>query len=59
MPENQAKPQDSKLEEEYIELLKTVTAPIPTPTYHDNLAQPPALRIVDSVTTYGAYEKPI
>ncbi|MFH1140832.1 MAG: hypothetical protein V1724_03990 [Chloroflexota bacterium] len=48
-----------QLEEKHNELIKMVHLPVPQPIYRDNLEQPSPLRIVDSVTTYSAYEEPI
>jgi len=54
---NKNKRQGKRPETEYEELFKT---PITTvPSQHESLAQPSPLKIVDSVTTYGAYEEPI
>lgn len=55
----QGKPRTESLEEKYTKLIEMVQIVVPTPTYHENLEQPSQLKVVDSVTTYGAYEEPI
>ena len=52
-----AKP--TRLEEQYEELMRLMR---PTPSFQadsESLEQPSFLRVVATVTTYGAYEKPI
>ena len=48
-----------RLQELYLELVKIAPVPLVIPPYRENLEQPSPLRIVDSVTTSGAYEDPI
>jgi hypothetical protein len=56
----QAKPRSHELEVRYTELIRILKQyPVIIPTYSGNLAQPSTLRIVDSVTTYGAYQTPV
>jgi hypothetical protein len=52
--------QKSQLESDYA-MFFGAYAPAPKTQNRDpeNLEQPPVLRIVDTVTTYGAYEQPI
>lgn len=45
------------LEEKYEELMRMVQ--LPAPPCRENLEQPSPLKIVESVTTYSAYEDPI
>ena len=56
---NQKKTKAARLEENYAEFMRMLRVPLPAPTYRENLEQPSPLKIVESVTTYGAYEKPI
>ena len=56
---NQKKTKTARLEENYAEFMRMLQVPFPAPTYRENLKQPSPLKIVESVTTYGAYEKPI
>lgn len=55
---NYSKRQTTKLERLY---LHTIGSPIAQPPRQDNssLRQPSAFKIINSVTTYGAYENPI
>ena len=46
-----------ELETQYEKLFRTPTTTVAGP--RQSLAQPSPLKIVDSVTTYGAYEEPI
>jgi hypothetical protein len=46
-----------ELENQYQQYFKPAARP--TRPGRENFAQPAGLRIVDSVTTYGAYEEPI
>ncbi len=48
-----------RFEEQYRELMKVAQVPLPTPPYRDNLEQPGFLKVVETRTTYGAYEEPI
>lgn len=59
MSEVKAKPVNKKklLEAQYLEIVtKLVVSRI---SGQDSLEQPHAHKVVDSITTYGAYEKPI
>ncbi|MBI4337386.1 MAG: hypothetical protein HY683_06125 [Chloroflexi bacterium] len=56
---DEQKAKTTRLEEKYAELVKMVQVPVPAQPYRDNLEQPSPLKIVQSVTTYGAYEEPI
>ena len=54
------KARTNKLETQYAELLRLAQQYVvirPKPS--DNLAQPSMLRVVDTVTTYGAYQTPV
>ena len=54
---NKKNREKEKLETQYEELFRTPVTTVAGP--RESLAQPSPLKIVDSVTTYGAYEEPI
>jgi hypothetical protein len=55
-------PRDETFEEQYAEMLRVMRDAgwdVSTPDHSESLEQPSPLRIVETVTTYGAYEKPL
>jgi len=56
---DEEKTKNERLQDLYIELVKIAPIPLVIPLYRENLEQPSPLRIVESVTTSGAYEDPI
>lgn len=53
---NIGKPKSKSYREMYFEIVKSVR---PLISNKDTLEQPHVFKFVDSVTTYGAYQKPI
>jgi hypothetical protein len=50
----------AKFEKQYKEIIMiSRKEQVVYPTYRDNLAQPSAFKPIQTVTTYGAYQRPI
>lgn len=46
-------------QKEYANLLRAIVIPLPPPPQPSNLRQPSQFKVVESVTTYSAYEEAI